>query len=108
MVEHALENLCVKERFKRTISRQWQNGVLSNANVVMLLESSQAGNNLDWHDFAEGDVEGELDLSDDDAVDMGVKAAPAKKVEQARVERGGVASVAGAVHVETASAAFKM
>lgn len=122
-VLNTIENSCAKERYKRTIMRQWERGVLNNANAIMLIISAEDGKELDWQQYAEDEgSEGEPDLSDDDARDMGVKpkkkavakpaaaaAAPAEaEEEKARVIRAGDVNDLGTVHVREMLEQFKI
>lgn len=78
-VMNVLNNSGIKERLKRSMLRNWENGLLSSEDVVTVVTADANGNSIDWTKLL---VTEDGDLSDDDAKDMGVESRPKKTVSQ--------------------------
>jgi hypothetical protein len=85
------------ERFKRSMQRNWERGMVHNRDVAMLLQEAEQGNLLDWREYKIDEEDGDdVDDDDDDAADMGASsssaAASKKKSTAARGTAGGAAA----------------
>lgn len=108
-VMNLLNNSGIKERLKRSMLRNWENGLLSSHDVVTVVTADANGTSIDWTKLLAVEDAGEIDESDDDAKDMGVvSSAPKKKILRPRAPKAVAPSTTDVSLLETAVAGLSV